>query len=368
VKNGLSLNALGDVVHEESPPVLHDQRNLLLIAKNLSMNETSKSNITKAAMRLRQNFSKSEASSSNITATAAPKDSFSACLLTMDDTHFLIEWLAYHYHTLPLRHLIVAVDPNSKTSPSHIFDRWRAHGMIIEEWSDRDFMNLTENDVKSNELKNSIGMTMHRIRQKEFYQKCMSKLKADNRTWTLLNDSDEYLVFNTYSKKLNVTVEKPASVMTFLHQESTKNETMLQKSPCIMIPRLRYGSKESAPEHVAKDLPKGFNGSAFQTLRFRKHAPLNSLQLNKLPKAIVDVSRVEQSEITGNVHRPANGCKFKLMRLKIPKSPLVMRHYLGTYEQFNFRDDARKADGLKTDKVRKCVSYSYANVRKFPNF
>jgi hypothetical protein len=267
----------------------------------------------------------------------------------MDDTHFLIEWLAYHYHTLPLRHLIVAVDPNSKTSPSEIFDRWRDQGMIIEEWSDRDFKNFTEKDFEGSKL--SKNMTMHRIRQKSFYQACLRKLKADNRTWTLLIDSDEYLTFNTYTEKLNVTVEKPASVMTFLQQEMAKEKTMLQKSPCIMIPRLRYGSKESAPEDVAKEIPQGFNGSTFQTLRFRKHAPLTSLDHNKITKAIVDVSQV-RGFISGKVHRPHRWCNKTLLKLQTPQSPLVIRHYLGTYEQFTFRDDARQADGLKTVEVR----------------
>jgi hypothetical protein len=320
--NGRSLTALGAVDHEQS-----------------------------ASLLLPQNLPMSGRSSSNSTETVAPKDVFSACLLTMDDTHFLIEWLAYHYHTLPLRHLIVAVDPNSKTSPSAIFDRWRDQGMIIEEWSDRDFLNFTENDIEGRKF--SKGMTMHRLRQPSFYQACMRKLKAANRTWTLMSDSDEYLAFNTHTKKLNVTVEKPASVMTFLRQEMAKEKkTMLQKSPCIMIPRLRYGSKESAPEDVAKELPQGFNGSTFQTLRFRKHAPLRNSGLNRNTKAIVDVSRVKNKMMTGRVHRPVSMCNKKLLQQQVPKSPLVIRHYLGTYEQFNFRDDARKADGLKTDKVR----------------
>jgi hypothetical protein len=222
--------------------------------------------------------------------------------------------------------------------------------MIIEEWSDRDFLKFTEKDIQGSKF--GKNMTMHRIRQRSFFQACMRKLKADNRTWTLLIDSDEYLAFNTHTKKLNVTVEKPASVITFLQQEMAKKTTILQKSPCIMIPRLRYGSKESAPEDVAKKLPQGFNGSAFQTLRFRKHAPLTSLVYNRITKAIVDVSRVNNNKIGGNVHRPVPKCKKNLLTLQVPQSPLVVRHYLGTYEQFNFRDDARKADGIKTDKVR----------------
>jgi hypothetical protein len=32
---------------------------------------------------------------------------FSSCLLVMDDNHRLAEWLAYHYHVLPLRYMVV---------------------------------------------------------------------------------------------------------------------------------------------------------------------------------------------------------------------------------------------------------------------
>ena len=52
-------------------------------------------------------------------------DHFSACILIMDDNHYLPEWLAYHYTFLPLRRLIVAVDPNSQTSPKPILDQFQ---------------------------------------------------------------------------------------------------------------------------------------------------------------------------------------------------------------------------------------------------
>ena len=51
--------------------------------------------------------------------------SFSACLILKEDNHWLSEWLPYHYQTARLRHLLVIVDPSSRTSPKHIFDRWK---------------------------------------------------------------------------------------------------------------------------------------------------------------------------------------------------------------------------------------------------
>jgi hypothetical protein len=69
------------------------------------------------------------------------KNNFTFCLLLKDDNEVLNEWLAYHYHTINLRHLIVAIDPSSSTSPSLIFQEWRQlFGLQVEEWTDSDFM------------------------------------------------------------------------------------------------------------------------------------------------------------------------------------------------------------------------------------
>jgi hypothetical protein len=66
---------------------------------------------------------------------------FSACLLIKDDNAILSEWIAYHYHTVNLRHLIVAVDPSSVESPETILNRWRDNTDIeVYQWSDVDFM------------------------------------------------------------------------------------------------------------------------------------------------------------------------------------------------------------------------------------
>ena len=63
-------------------------------------------------------------------------DGTAACLLIMDDNHFLIEWLAFHYYVLRLRYLIVAVDARSTTSPDAVLRRWKGR-MSVEIWHAR---------------------------------------------------------------------------------------------------------------------------------------------------------------------------------------------------------------------------------------
>ena len=64
------------------------------------------------------------------------KEGLSACLLVNDENPRLPEWLAYHYHMLPLRSLIVAVDPVSKHQPDEILSRWPSMGVEVDIWND----------------------------------------------------------------------------------------------------------------------------------------------------------------------------------------------------------------------------------------
>jgi hypothetical protein len=117
-------------------------------------------------------------------------------MLLMDDNHRLTEWIAYHYHVLPLRYMIVTVDPRSTTSPSSIFNTWRAKGMYIEEWRDEHFWNSNMDFAPIHDQSDlQTKRDRHRGRQKYFYKQCLAALRQRNRTWVALNDSDEYLVY-----------------------------------------------------------------------------------------------------------------------------------------------------------------------------
>jgi hypothetical protein len=349
------LEGVGDVDFNENVEP-EDGRKMLerVVGGNVEQNEHLLEPPEDDASKLLQDVDRVEQNDN-----VQPDDVFSACLLVMDDNHFLIEWLAYHYHTLPLRHLILAVDPRSVTSPSKILDRWRGHGMIIEEWSDKDFMpqKLLKESLNVSNMENSEVISLHRTRQKQFYSKCMRVLKNAGRTWTLLIDTDEYLVINQRAtSRFNVTapsLEQPASVMSFIRQELAKNETELPKdSPCIMIPRLRFGCAESHLEQVNKDVPSGFNGSAFQTLHCRNHALPKIADINKTGKTIIDVSRIDRKKIlVMNPHRPLwHYCPESELYTEIKDNLFVVHHYAGTWEQYSFREDYRN---MKSMKVRR---------------
>ncbi len=135
-----------------------------------------------------------------LTADSKPKnkEGASACLLVNDENPRLPEWIAYHYHTLPLRSLTIAVDPASRSSPLEILQRWNDTGLIeMRLWNDDDFLyDIDENGKKIRNLKASSDIWGHRKRQNHFINKCMADFKRRNKTWVLLIDVDEYMTFN----------------------------------------------------------------------------------------------------------------------------------------------------------------------------
>jgi hypothetical protein len=298
-------------------------------------------------------------------------DSFSACLLVMDDNHFLIEWLAYHYPALPLRHLIVAVDPRSKTSPSLILNRWRKHGMNVREWKDQDFINKEEREEAEYWAGRKFSdapraLIQHRARQRLFYYHCMRQFKEEGRQWLLMTDSDEFVRVNyktvdrlleknnspeTETSTVRVVVPpitEPGSVLSYLRQEVQRPGNNLT-TPCVQIPRIRFGTQESLANNNNNNnnsvIPmSGFNASAFQTLRFRSHAHSDNYFVNRISKVMIDLHRVSWESLAPveSIHMPIKDiCKRRRLHIRADDQVFIIHHYLGTWEQYTFRDDSR---------------------------
>ena len=259
--------------------------------------------------------------------------SFSACLLIKDNNILLPEWLAYHYTFLPLRRLIVMVDPLSHTDPKPIFDAYESIGLNTTIWMDDWFWvdgaeayekrnyQIT-NDSLHDDLANRC-----RYRQRLFYGSCMQQLHDEKRTWTLIADTDEYLAFNHYDEKegppvwckKNATCEQEyaksihdgshirtkfdqspsATVAEHIDKHGADRLPWQVHKPCIIYGRYLFVSKESSGEEIRRGIDSEFNTSLFHTLRYRYRAPLSSYQLGK---CMVDVSRYDGREVP-NPHR-----------------------------------------------------------------
>jgi len=297
---------------------------------------------------------------------------FSACLLVMDDNHRLIEWLAYHWHVLPLRYLVVTVDPRSTTSPSSIWNKWRRKGMRIIEWVDTDFWrpNLELREIPDNATLQT-KRDRHRGRQKYFYRSCLIHMKDMNRTWVSLHDTDEYLVYNhaggerfqaweanraalhaqskhrehqrVQPSQTPPTTAEQGGMIKYIRQEQAAGLDYYQ-SPCIGVPRLQFAAQESPSATIQQDAAASYDPRLFDTLRWRYHALRNDFVKNALGKVLLDVSRIDmrQTPLFQSLHRPIKticGAPWH----NDWDSGLRINHYLGSWESYSFRTaDARK--------------------------
>jgi hypothetical protein len=262
--------------------------------------------------------------------------SFSACLLIMDDNHRLSEWIAYHYFALPLRHLVVTVDPRSRTSPVKIQDRWRPL-MTITLWGDADF-NFSANMTALNETDVQAKTNMHRKRQSTFYKGCALYLQKKKQKWTSFHDVDEFLtVDQDFVNDTDTLYTTPGNVLQTLRsvRATEPNNTHFQKN-CISVPRVAYDSVESSAQEVQKDIPSFLDGMKFDTLRFRHRDKHGN---GGLLKSILDVTHAVKRKKYA-VHQ-LFGSKLCSNRFRA-HTILVIHRYIGSWESYSFRDVARQ--------------------------
>ena len=293
-----------------------------------------------------------------------------ACLLVKDDN--LVEWLAFHAHTLPLGALIVAIDPTSQASQvtRSVLQRWNDI-MHLSVWEDEsDYMTLQEKKTQTEvvnrtfhaTMKNNTELLQHRVRQRIFYYKCMQEHKRAGQRWVVLIDSDEYLHINYDSLQRFVgnettfsshfPIEQSGSVLKLIqssqHNKNSPLASNLSKT-CIQIPRIRYGIRES-PKALARTqqlLGPNWTASDFQTLRWRIHAHADNYPINRISKTIINLQQLRDDQLgmVTSIHRPIRElCGQRALHVRAYQHVLRIAHYLGTWEQYSFRDDPRKGD------------------------
>jgi hypothetical protein len=295
------------------------------------------------------------------------EEGFAGCLLIMDDNHFLIEWLAYHYQVLPLRRLIIAIDPKSRTSPLEILHRYMDRGLLnITIWNeDADFgfdapyweqelrlnpptkMRILRQRLanKNKDDEQWLVVAVYLMRQKQFMVQCMQQLKAEHATWTTLTDTDEFVTLNKKAAERKKIQRTAPTVLEMLNDPINRNVSRILASPCIPMNRRNVGIREGAAERsVVVAAPPGFNDSDYLTLRWRY--PLPKGEPRSLPsKCLVDLSRIPLSKFPDlesvGPHRPIKEVCPENFRIGEGEAAFAVNQYLGVFEQWAYRDDGR---------------------------
>jgi hypothetical protein len=248
--------------------------------------------------------------------------------------------------------LVVAVDKRSKLSPTPILDTFRQElGMNIVEWKDEDFMNLP--DLPSNATTH-VTRERHRIRQRRFLEKCVEKYYHDGHHWTACYDTDEAITISPDSAGIayqevtgRSSFEKPGAVLDYVRKAQAlgQNKTRLRDYHCMIVPRTLFGSVETPEDELQKAIPEGLNIDPLRldTVRWRKHNFFEEKR-NGLGKPLIDASRMGPAlpAVVRNPHRMIDQLCGPPFHSETKFSALRINHYLGSWEQYSFRDDSRK--------------------------
>jgi hypothetical protein len=183
-------------------------------------------------------------------------------------------------------------------------------------------------------------------------------------TWTMHIDTDEFVVPSKLFREVTtdyvktIPIEKPGSVLNLLQRTAHKTPASIHY-PCIAMMRMLFGSVESNEDSLSgSQVPEGFNSTAFESLRWRYHAPETNMSYHGNPKVIIDVSAIPtkdfEPDLVYSVHRPIrNYCRksSELDYSSYHQQPIAANHYLGSYERYSRRSDNRRSRAVYDKKA-----------------
>ena len=321
----------------------------------------------------------------------------SACLINLEDTIRMAEWLPYHYTTLPLGSLVIALDPKNS-------DRGIARTMeIINLWKDKIEITLWPEFFLPQDKIFMEQQSYTRHRQVYFSNQCLAYHKQQNRSWTLLTDNDEYFTFNYVHDDESLDFDHPgasktrvkqqikenrkkfmplrdylplqneSTVLEFIQQTDEKRRKKMNRRKkrrlnhdknatvfeaffptCIRLPGIRYGGDRGLQTNEislqVQSQKEIIEPHFLATLRNIHHEKRQS----KFSKVIIDVSRMEAEDLVWSktnhartIHNPSrkacgsNGASTS--GADYVSSLFRLNHYLGNPESYLERSgDYRK--------------------------
>jgi len=147
------------------------------------------------------------------------KKGFAACILILDDTIRLHEWIAYHYTILPLTSLVIGYDQKTSNESLTEFysmaNNWNNVGLNITIWSIDSLPDIGYTIHNKIITTSSHPNVAYVKRQMEFVTACTNHFRnLENEKWLLLTDTDEFLFYNTILPSENISHYDPKSIFT----------------------------------------------------------------------------------------------------------------------------------------------------------
>jgi hypothetical protein len=267
----------------------------------------------------------------------------SSCLFIMDDTIRLLEWLPYHYTVLPLKYIIVGIDPHSNNMSRilKVLDRWSTKMNITvwdndqiylegvpydKAWKRKYWLDKTAgivNPFHFNKATLEYKSQEHKRRQNIFTAACFRDHHLAGRDWVMNLDTDEFLIPNYYDQRDDAKDYKNASSF-LIHYAKTEEGIERARQEALdlreHLPRLEQRLTISEIMHQAK-LDRCLKIPALNfTAQYRQPSTSSPYRLSTLSqtrtgpkegrttKVLLDVSRARLEYLSWekvvNVHNP----------------------------------------------------------------
>jgi hypothetical protein len=315
--------------------------------------------------------------------TNVERTGMAACLINLDDTIKLAEWLPYHYTVLPLSAVVIALDP--KTSERAIHRTLQ----LIDLWKDKIDITLWPNFILPERERRRKRVPYVRERQVYFAKRCLIYHKEKQRNWTLLTDNDEYFTFNYIHDDEEISLYNPPGRpwRKIIREERKKNSLIRKNLPnisnttvldfldanqnrerfprCVRVPYIQYGGGIPFENYTHQDV---IPADMLATIGNVHH----SRRDGQSSKVIIDLRRVAMDDLekdrSKTIHNPnrivcgKNGVYDS--GADYIASVFRLNHYLGSIESFFERKgDYRRRDENSYQSKAKTVNVT--NGAKF---
>ena len=282
------------------------------------------------------------------------RSGFGACLMFKDDLELLPEWIAYHYVSLPLRHLVIGLDRGNRQDPFPVLNRYNGTELRFTVFQPERNSSVDPRLTVTKEESHH-GLI---LRQKQFVSKCALYLQGLGYGWTTLIDPDEFVAPNHIGddeEELEQHLGQPSSsgveMRRTLNQggfrkvidrlQEWEKSGVLPKAACFTMPRLLIGALENS----TCDKMNMEGKLHLSTIRFVQYAPKGDFSHSKFGKVMIDLSRYPSAALKPgairSIHRPSKD----LCSSAVPhflSTPLILQHYIGSWERYQSRADGRR--------------------------
>jgi hypothetical protein len=214
--------------------------------------------------------------------------SFSSCLMIRQhDSAKLVEWIAYHYFTMPLTYLVVLQDPTSQLQSKEVLQRWEPY-MNIVEWTDA---NVVDKDAQTpfSRGENEGEQQFQLRREAAFYHSCAMHMQQKKRTMVSFHQVNEYVAINEdFVSNAKIIIQQPGSVERLIRDLQSHD---LKSAPltCVTTYSTQFSAIESNMEDDKQKVPVFLEAIHFDTLKWRYHQPN---QIDQIGKSFLDVSNL----------------------------------------------------------------------------